>query len=703
MRKIYALFLALFLFLQTGIHAQTIVTTNAQLRNVVLEEFTGINCQYCPDGHKIAQALADSNTGRVVLVNIHQGSFAVPGTGQPDYRTIFGDAIAGQTGLTGYPSGTLNRHVFPDVSSTTALSRGQWEPNAPRIFSLPSEVNIGFETSFDSASRLLTVNVELYYTNNSKTNINYINVALLENNVIGYQTNGGANYNHKHMLRWFLTGQWGDTTQTTTQGSLVTKTYTYTVPANFNVNNCDVAVYVAESHQEIITGFVAPAKNGHIDGTSELYIGSVASTENADLGTSGTANNFNVVASNLLNTADSFIVSLTADAPTNWNAALSYLGVAYDSTTTIKINSLDTAQLMLNITPGATPYVGTYTISMKSQANPNAPASTSVYYVISGVTDLVVNNDAGWGDGSDTTAKVFENNYLDGLNFAGNTSYASTSLAAFSALSKANKLTEAKHVYYNIGWSFPPFTDVTIPYFKSVLTNGGNLMISGQDAAWASFDATSGYSTSAITLFYTQYLKTGFVADGTSANNLLNMNSSDIYGSASSAITNVYGGSNMYPDELSAGTGALVTMYYNNLTTKKAGVRNYSGTYKTAYFGTSIEMIADINVRKQVMKTTHDWFHGIISGIEYNNALNNLFPAYPNPANESITIPLLEGTEKSHLQIFDNTGRVVYSETIENNNASTTVNTSNFENGIYLYRLTDNSTSNYTKSFEIIH
>ena len=696
--------MSLFLLLQIGVSAQNIVTTNAQLRNVVLEEFTGINCQYCPQGHAIAQALADSNDGRVVLVNIHQGSFAVPSSGQPDFRTQFGDAIAGQTGLTGYPSGTVNRHVFPDMSATTALNRGQWTPVSPRIFSLPSEVNIGFETSFDSITRELTVNVELFYTNNSNTSINYINVALLENNVIAYQSNGGANYNHKHMLRWLLTDQWGDTTQTTTQGSLVTKTYTYTVPANFNIDNCDVAVYVAESHQEIITGFVAPAKNGLVDGTSELYIGSIASTENAEIGTDGAVTEFDITASNLLNVADSFIVTLNADAPIDWTSSLSYNGTDYGTSTTIKINSLESAQLKLNVTPGATPYVSTYTVSMTSQANPLAPASTSTYYVISGVTDLVVNNDAGWGDGSDTTASVFESNYLNGLEYANNTSYASTTLAAFSALSKASKLTQVGHVYYNIGWSFPPFTDETIPYFQSILTNGGNLMISGQDAAWASFDSQSGYSTTTITTFYNQYLKTGFVADGSTANNLLNMEGADIFGSlTTSAITNVYGGANMYPDELSAGTGAFVTMYYNNLTTKKAATRYSNGTYKTAYFGTSIEMIADTNVRKSIMKITHDWFHGFISGIEYDNAMKNLFSVYPNPANTSITVPTIEGAKLLSIEIIDNIGRVVYSETIENANNSKTIDVSGLNNGIYFYRLSDNSSISISKTFEIIH
>ncbi len=80
-------------FLALGATAQTFVSTTPANKNVVLEEYTGINCTYCPDGHKRANQFADANPGRVVLINIHQGSFA---NGTPNYKTQWGDALAGQ-------------------------------------------------------------------------------------------------------------------------------------------------------------------------------------------------------------------------------------------------------------------------------------------------------------------------------------------------------------------------------------------------------------------------------------------------------------------------------------------------------------------------------------------------------------------------------------------------------------------------------
>ncbi len=75
--------------------AQLPVSTTPQNRKVLLEEFTGIHCVWCPDGHKMANELkASKPAGSVVIANIHTGGYAQPQTGEPDFRTAEGNAIA---------------------------------------------------------------------------------------------------------------------------------------------------------------------------------------------------------------------------------------------------------------------------------------------------------------------------------------------------------------------------------------------------------------------------------------------------------------------------------------------------------------------------------------------------------------------------------------------------------------------------------
>ncbi|MEH6765610.1 MAG: T9SS type A sorting domain-containing protein [Aequorivita antarctica] len=245
-------------------YAQTIVSTSPQDQNVVLEEFTGIHCVYCPDGHAIAQAIQNANPDRVSLINIHVGSYAVPGSGEPDFRTPYGSAIVGQTGLTGYPAGTINRHVFPGRENTagqTAMYRNYWSVSANETMAIGSAVNVAVEATIDVNTSVLTVHVEGYYTSNSPQGTNMLNVALLQNNTKGPQTGGGAgnNYNHMHRLVEMITGQWGEVINTTTAGTFVDRTFTYPIPLDYNdvpteLADMEVVAFISNTHQEIPSG-----------------------------------------------------------------------------------------------------------------------------------------------------------------------------------------------------------------------------------------------------------------------------------------------------------------------------------------------------------------------------------------------------------------------------------------------------------------
>ena len=254
-----------------GSYAQTIVSTSPQDQNVVLEEFTGINCVYCPDGHVRAQAIQDGNPDRVTLVNIHTGGFANPSGGQPDFRTAYGAAIASQTGLTGYPSGTVNRHVFS--GGNTILDRGQWAGAAAQVLGTASNVNVAVEATLDVQTNMLTIHVEGYYTSDSPEATNKLNVALLQDNTPGPQTGGGQgnNYNHMHRLVEMITGQWGEDITTTTAGTFVDRTYTYTIPADYrsvptNPADMKVVAFISNTTQEIPTGSTAyPSYTGIVN------------------------------------------------------------------------------------------------------------------------------------------------------------------------------------------------------------------------------------------------------------------------------------------------------------------------------------------------------------------------------------------------------------------------------------------------------
>jgi hypothetical protein len=248
--------------------SQNFVSTSPENKNIILEEYTGITCGYCPDGHKIGQALHDANPNDVFLVNIHTGGYASPQGPGTDFRVDpFGANLGAQTGLTGYPSGTVNRHIFS--GSSTALGRSVWGSSSTQLLSQSSPVNVGVQASVDMATNLLTVEVEVYYTGSQTVTSNMLNVVVVQNNIEGPQSGGASlnpasmlpngNYNHNHMLRHMMTGNWGEMINDISQGSLYTKQYTWDMPADINgvsldPTNIAVIAFVAEGQQEILSG-----------------------------------------------------------------------------------------------------------------------------------------------------------------------------------------------------------------------------------------------------------------------------------------------------------------------------------------------------------------------------------------------------------------------------------------------------------------
>ena len=235
--------------------AQTIVTTTPENRNVVLEIFTGINCSACPSGHNISQSLLNNNPEDVFIINIHSGSYSNPSGNQPDFRTQWGNALRNQSGLVGYPAGTVNRQNFPGQeqgnNGTTALSRGQWVGAANSVLEQESYVNTGVEAVIDVQTRIMTIDVEAYYTANSPEATNKLNVAVLQNNTLGPQVSGnmGNNYVHKYRLIDLVTGQWGEEITNTTSGSLISNQYVYSIPDDINgipvkVEDLEVVVFL---------------------------------------------------------------------------------------------------------------------------------------------------------------------------------------------------------------------------------------------------------------------------------------------------------------------------------------------------------------------------------------------------------------------------------------------------------------------------
>ena len=258
------LFLSIVLFISLQAKVQTIVSTNPENRNALIEEFTGIGCGFCPYGHLEVENFIAAHPDDGFGISIHQGYFAIPDANQPDYQTAMGDGLGSYFGVNAWPNGMVNRHDF-GTGMLTQLN--EWSGLATQVLAEGAYVNVACEASVDVQTRELTVHVEAYYTGNSPESSNFLNVALLQNDIKGPQFSSWFNpnsitpdgaYMHQHMLRDLITGQWGEEVSPTTTGTFIDKTYTYAVPEAINdvpvrLGDLSIICFLTETEEEMET------------------------------------------------------------------------------------------------------------------------------------------------------------------------------------------------------------------------------------------------------------------------------------------------------------------------------------------------------------------------------------------------------------------------------------------------------------------
>ena len=542
----------------------------------MLEDFTGVRCGYCPEGHVIAADIKkNSPVGSVILINIHVGPFASPMDGYPDFTTPFGDGLRELAIVSSYPSATVNRHKFDPAVATTGLSRNAWANAAAEMRKTASPVNVGVQSTFDPATRLLTVNVEGYYTDDVKEKVNYVHVVLKESKIIAIQsdyTNGTqTNYSHDNMLRHMLTGLWGDTINSPKKSTLVKKQYTYTVPDSFNIENCEIAAFISQTKQEIYSGAEVKANGG-----KTIVLGTLTTQDNIIVsGTKEQEKDFTFTLNNAQKEKSTLTVSLISQHPEDWKSQLG----AETGTTTIRVD-MEPAQdysIPIKIIPGASAAVGHYTLKVTSDAYPQAFELRKDIYVIANADELLINH---------VDAQKFEEVYVAAIKKSGSVNAASTSADILADLMNSNALTSVKTIYYNVSWSFPAMSDNTALALQSAIDEGVHLFIAGQDIAWdiGSTD-TRAHGTPVTKSFLRNYMNALYISDGDSTITEMSMNMEDpIFGDlGKSSIIDVHN-KNLYPEVVRPLNGAYPIMQYEgNHEGKIGGIRSDNHPGKVVY------------------------------------------------------------------------------------------------------------------------
>jgi len=135
------------LLLSIAIVASITAGTNAQIKNVLLEQHTGAWCGWCVDGTVVMDEILELYGDQVTGVKIHGGDdMEIP------EQSVIGRAL----GLSGYPSGTIDRK---DFGGEVFLSRTTWKASCESQIQQKAKAEVDCFYTLDRDRRIVRIQV----------------------------------------------------------------------------------------------------------------------------------------------------------------------------------------------------------------------------------------------------------------------------------------------------------------------------------------------------------------------------------------------------------------------------------------------------------------------------------------------------------------------------------------------------------------
>lgn len=221
------------------------------VRKVLLEDYTGQKCPNCPEAAEVGHSLQAIYGEQVVIIAIHSGNFSIPDTSgafTADFRSSEGTELDQFFGIYqfGYPMGMINRTEYDGFP---VVLKDNWQSAVEEQLALHPQADISITNTYNPGTRKLDCSLESEFPEDLDGTFN-ICVYIIESGIISpQQTEGGVigDYVHNHMLRSSMNGTWGDLVGPdglAVSGSKLTNSYSFTLPANWNAENCAVVAYI---------------------------------------------------------------------------------------------------------------------------------------------------------------------------------------------------------------------------------------------------------------------------------------------------------------------------------------------------------------------------------------------------------------------------------------------------------------------------
>lgn len=230
-------------------------------RKVLIEDYTGHTCGNCPYAATEAHRIEEAYPGKVLVMGIHCGFYALPknypdGSYKTDFRTDAGTLLDNEfnASAAGLPRGVVSRRKF---NNSYLVLHTDWEPKVAGILSEPSPgVGISLNPKYSSSDNSLVVYTQVAFQNQVSGELK-IACYVVEDSIIAwqklYETTGKPEkniefYAHNHVLRGSLLPSNGKpqvTTKSTIEpGSSFKTTWQTFLPTGVNLKQAKVLTIV---------------------------------------------------------------------------------------------------------------------------------------------------------------------------------------------------------------------------------------------------------------------------------------------------------------------------------------------------------------------------------------------------------------------------------------------------------------------------
>lgn len=209
-------------------------------QKVLLEDFTGHKCVYCPAAQVVAQELAESyGEDKLIVVAIHAGFLASPTPGSTfeyDFTTEAGTEYYNFFSIGNLPNGMVNR---VNTDGDYVLPSGDWGTNVASEFLVEPQLDIAIDAEI--AGSKLSGDITLDFITNMDQESNLL-IWVLEDSIVKPQTlpeiGVVEDYIHNHVLRGSVNGSWGEALPSTSYTEGASETISF---SNFQLGDDWVA------------------------------------------------------------------------------------------------------------------------------------------------------------------------------------------------------------------------------------------------------------------------------------------------------------------------------------------------------------------------------------------------------------------------------------------------------------------------------